>query len=77
MLARTFGDLGGRKAKGAVRLASWPFPVVWTLYGAILAVLFAAGLRAALAARRLADARAWLRAALALQAPDHPWLLRL
>jgi hypothetical protein len=24
-----------------------------------------------------ADARAWLRAALALHAPDHPWLLRL
>jgi hypothetical protein len=60
VLARTFGDLGERKAKGAVRLASWPFPVVWTLYGATLALLFAAGVRAALAARRLADARAWL-----------------
>lgn len=65
ILARTIGDLGETRAKGAVRLASWPWPVVWTLYGMGMAALLAVGLRGALAARRLdtperTDGRAWL-----------------
>lgn len=62
-LARTLGELselGEIKAKAAVRLASWPLPWVWALYGVVLAALAAVGARAALAARRLGDRRAWL-----------------
>jgi hypothetical protein len=61
ILARTLGDLGDTPATGAVRLASWPWPVVWTLYGLAMAALLAVGARAALAARRLPEERAWFR----------------
>ena len=58
-LARTFGDLGPARSRGAVKLASLPLPVIWALAGAILAALAALGLAGALAARRLGGDRAW------------------
>jgi hypothetical protein len=59
-LARTFGPIDETRARGAVRLASFPWAWVWTLYGFVLVALVAMGVRAALAARRRDDARTWL-----------------
>ncbi len=51
-IARTLGPVDPRKAKGAVRIASWPFAVSWTLYGGICAAGAAAWLAAAIRCRR-------------------------
>jgi hypothetical protein len=57
-LARTLGPVDEGRARGAVRLASFPWAWVWTLHGLVLAAVVAVGARAALASRRRADA--WL-----------------
>ncbi len=62
VLARTFGDIAPARADGSVSLATWPLRVPWTAYGVMLALAFAAGLRGALAARRLVASD-----------PDHAW----
>jgi alpha-1,2-mannosyltransferase len=59
-LARSFGAVDARSAKGVVRLASWSWPQVWTLYGLLLAAAFVLGGCAALGARRRTDAGVWL-----------------
>jgi len=55
VLARTFGEMGPPRqlAKGAVQLAAFPMPVVWTLYG-LLMLLAALAVLASLAAARRA-----------------------
>ena len=60
VLARSFGAVDERKAKGVVRLASWRWPQVWTLYGLLLAAVLVLGGCAALGARRRTDAGVWL-----------------
>jgi hypothetical protein len=59
-LARTFGEVDEGRARGAVRLASFPWPWVWALYGIAVAALVVVGARGALAARRHDDGRTWL-----------------
>lgn len=59
VLARTLGDMGPPAvlADGAVNIAHWPWTLIWSIYGALCALVAAVVLRAALAARRLASAR--------------------
>ncbi len=59
VLARTFGDLGGASAPGAVRLASWPLHTIWWIYGVLAAAIAILGLWAAAACRRTGGDRGW------------------
>lgn len=61
VLARTFGEMGPPRklAKGAVQLAAFPMPVVWTLYGLLMLLAALAVLASLAAARRAPPDTAW------------------
>ena len=52
VLARTFGDIKPAKAKNSVNITSFPLKVPWSLYGTLLAIAVALGLRTAWVVRR-------------------------
>lgn len=61
VLARTFGDVHAPDYRGAVRIASWPLPVIWAMHRALLAVLAAVVLVTLWrGSRDRADPRYWL-----------------